>query len=117
MWPGPRGSSPGTPPKTTPSLDWEEGLPIGETEAAAASYEPLASVVRAQAAQQTSATPPTLAPALIAAANKSEAAWAAFERRGWLEPEFKRLAGKGPTLAKARSRLSAEPEPRLRFLS
>ena len=78
--------------KATPTAEWE-GLPFAETEASLASYEPLAAVVHAQPTQETSATPPTLAPAPTAATKESEAAWAAFERRGWLEGEFKRLAG------------------------
>ena len=44
--------------------------------------------------QETSATPPTLrAGASRRPRAISEAAWAAFERRGWLDGEFKRLAG------------------------
>ena len=77
--------------KATWTAEWE-GLPFAETEASPASYEPLAAVVHAQPTQETSATPRTLAPAPTAATNESEAAWAAFERRGWLEGEFKRLA-------------------------
>jgi superfamily II DNA or RNA helicase len=76
---------------TAPGAEWEP-LPFDKTEASPASYEPLAAVVHAQPIQETSATTPILAPAPTAAASESEAAWAAFERRGWLEGEFKRLA-------------------------
>ena len=79
---------------TTASAEWQ-ALPLGETVDSTVSYEPLAAVVHAEAPQETSAAPPTLVLARTAAASEieSETAWAAFERRGWLEGESKRLAG------------------------
>jgi len=82
--------------KRRATAEWE-GLPGVETEASPTSYEPLAAVVEAQATQETTTSPPTLAsappPTAAASPIASESAWAAFERRGWLEGEFKRLAG------------------------
>ena len=79
--------------RETTASERSEGLQFGETEATSASYEPLAAVVHAQAPQETSATPPTLPPAVAGTASDREAAWAAFERRGWLDCELKRLSG------------------------
>jgi superfamily II DNA or RNA helicase len=79
--------------KKEASGEWE-GLPFGETEPSVSLYEPLAAEVHAQAAHETSAAPPpTLVPRERPAESGQEQAWAAFERRSWLETEVKRLAG------------------------
>ncbi len=80
--------------KKEASAEWE-GLPFGETEPSVSVYEPLAAEVHAQAAHETAATPPatvTHAPAAPSSVSGQEQAWAAFERRSWLEAEVKRLA-------------------------
>ena len=82
--------------KRTATADWER-LPVQETDGSPTSYEPVAAVVEAQETQETTATPPTLAlasaPPATASQIQTETAWAAFERHGWLDVEFKRLAG------------------------
>ena len=78
--------------KTSASAEWEE-LPFTETEASPTTYEPLAAIVHAEAVHETTATPPPVVPTQTATAGETETIWAAFERRGWLEDEVKRLAG------------------------
>jgi superfamily II DNA or RNA helicase len=78
--------------KATASAE-REGLPTTETEASPSTYEPVAAVVHAEAAHETTATPPPVVRALAPAAVEAERTWAAFERRCWLEDEVKRLAG------------------------
>jgi superfamily II DNA or RNA helicase len=78
--------------KTSASAEWE-GLPFTETEASPTTYEPLAAIVHAEAVHETTATPPPVVSAQTATAGETETIWAAFERRGWLEDEVKRLVG------------------------
>jgi superfamily II DNA or RNA helicase len=78
--------------KTSASAEWE-GLPFTETEASPTTYEPLAAIVHAEAVHETTATPPPVVPIPTVATGQTEAVWAAFERRRWLEDEVKRLAG------------------------
>jgi hypothetical protein len=76
--------------KTSASAEW---LPFTETEASPTTYEPLAATVHAEAVHETTATPPPVVPTQSPTAGETETIWAAFERRGWLEDEVKRLAG------------------------
>ncbi len=81
--------------QSTPSAEWE-GLPFTETEASPSSYEPLGAIVEAGTVHETTAAPPaelaTQTTAAAAGVGETETVWAAFERRGWLEDETKRLA-------------------------